>query len=122
VFGWPPLPGLEPDESDTSPDETEMVKTEPRPLLRSAAELARYKVMASDGALGQAKDLLIDGRQWRLHGLIVEIRMWREVRLVVIGADRIDRVESARSKVHLNITCDEGQSAREHDLGLAPTW
>lgn len=76
--------------------------------LRSSKEVAGYRLVARDGAVGHVEDLLMDERDWSISHLLVDTRDWLpggKVRLPVAAVEHIDwatrevRIAASRDEV-----------------------
>jgi uncharacterized protein YrrD len=83
--------------------------------LRSANELAGYRVEAGDGEVGHVHDLLLDDDLARILFLVVEVKGWLFGKKVLAGPSLISRVDSATSTVHLNANRQALKSAQEYN-------
>jgi hypothetical protein len=54
-------------------------------MLRSIEELERYALQASDGEVGQLRDLFFDDASWAIRYLVVETGAWLSSRKVLVS-------------------------------------
>jgi len=109
-YGWPvywPTEGvLAPDVDDQKHGDAN---------LRSASEVQGYYVHAKDGDLGHVADFLIDETLWEIRYVIVDTRNWLPGRKVLVDPRATDRVDWAKSTVHVHLTRDELQHCPTYD-------
>ena len=83
------------------------VNNENDPHLRSIEEIAGYKVVASDGAVGTLDDFLIDAEHWKIGIIVVADEAGRKV---AIGPGLIDRLDFDAKSAHVEL--DKSHFAR----------
>lgn len=69
--------------------------------LRSWNEIARYRVVARDGAVGWVRDLLLDSETWRIESMVVLIARWPRNRQVVLALSWIRGIHWATREVQV---------------------
>jgi sporulation protein YlmC with PRC-barrel domain len=85
------------------------------PHLRSAREVIRYDIAATDGAVGVVEDFLIEEGTWRIRHLVVDTSKWWFGRKVLLSPDWIDAVSWDDRHVVVRRSRDEIKSAPEWD-------
>ncbi len=86
------------------------------PHLRSAREVIGYHVQASDGGIGQIKDLIVDEEAvepepWRFRYLVVDTGTWLPGRQVLLAPDWADEIRHIDQTVFLGLPRERvGQS------------
>jgi sporulation protein YlmC with PRC-barrel domain len=83
--------------------------------LRSANELAGYRVRAGDGDVGQVQDLLLDDDLSRILFLVVEVKGWLFGKKVLVGPSLISGVDWSTSTVRVNANRQALKSAQEYN-------
>lgn len=81
------------------------------PQLRSAVEVAGYRVEAIDGSAGQLDELLFDARSWAVRQAVVDTRTWWPGGQVVVDVASIDAIDWNGRAVRLNKSREALQSA-----------
>jgi len=101
--------------------ETEIKKTkatehsDDNPHLRSIQEVTGYKIIATDGDVGEVEDFIIDDVTWKIHFLVVEIGNWFSGKKVLISPHRIKDVKWQEQNVIINHSQDEVKNSPEYD-------
>ena len=72
--------------------------------LRSASEIAGYRVQARDGPMGKIDDFVIEDNDWSLKGMIVDTREWWPGGQVEVAAEVIDTIDWESREVRLSLT------------------
>jgi len=85
------------------------------PHLRSIQEVTGYKIIATDGDVGEVEDFIIDDVTWKIHFLVVEIGNWFSGKKVVISPHRIKDVKWQQQNVIINHSQDEVKNSPEYD-------
>jgi sporulation protein YlmC with PRC-barrel domain len=96
-------------------------------MLHSIKELEKYRVGASDGVIGEVKDLYFDDADWVIRYLVVSTGAWLAEREVLISpysigplnhADRIMPVRITREQVENSPAIDTDKPvSRQHESG-----
>jgi hypothetical protein len=109
-YGWPvywPVEGaLGPDVDDEITGDAH---------LRSASEVQGYYVHAKDGDLGHVADFLIDDAQWEIRYLAIDTRKWLPGKKVLVDPRATEKVDWAKSTVHIRLTKDELEHSPTYD-------
>jgi hypothetical protein len=74
------------------------------PHLRSANEVMRYYVHATDGDIGHVQGLLIEEKSWAVRYIVVNTSNWWLGHEVLIAPEWIDDVFWAESKLEVSLT------------------
>lgn len=85
------------------------------PHLRSASEVHRYSINASDGEIGSVKDFLFEDDNWSLRYFVLDTRKWLPGRKVLISTDWIERVNWDAQTVDVTMLRDEVRASPEYD-------
>ena len=105
--GWVPNPEpfiLSDVLNDVSVPESEARSgSEGDPHLRSAKEIARYRVDASDGPLGDITDFVIDDERWEILKLVVSPESSSDNRRVLIPTRWVSEVSWEQRRVRLSL-------------------
>jgi hypothetical protein len=75
--------------------------TEGDPHLRSAWDVAGYKVWATDGELGRLEDYVLDDASWHLGYLIVTTGNWLNSQNLLVSTRWVESISWADSRVDL---------------------
>jgi hypothetical protein len=93
-------------------------KPNPRPTdthLRSANDVMRYYVQASDGDIGHVQGLLVEDRTWAVRYFIVNTSNWWLGHAVLISPEWIDDVYWAESKLVVSISRQAVKDSPSYD-------
>jgi sporulation protein YlmC with PRC-barrel domain len=106
-YGWVPNPEpfiLSDVLTDVSVPECEAFSEgEGDPHLRSAKEIARYQVKATDGTIGDITDFVIDDERWEILKLVVRADSSPDHRKVLVTTRWVSNVSWEQSCVQLNL-------------------
>ena len=90
--------------TDVSVPESEArLGSEGDPHLRSAKEIARYRVDASDGPLGDITDFVIDDERWEILKLVVSAESSLDNRRVLIPTQWVAEVSWEQRRLQLSL-------------------
>jgi uncharacterized protein YrrD len=129
-YVWGPFPSAElPLTAQKEVDEATKLRLEIRarereqfdPHLRSANEVAGYKIEASDGSIGELDDLLFKEEDWTLQFLVIDTRKWLPGKHVVVPVDWVDRVSWGEHAVFVALTKDDVRRSPKYDPDVALT-
>jgi uncharacterized protein YrrD len=81
------------------------------PRLRSANEVAGYKIHARDGEIGHVKDFLIDDQNYTIRYLVVEAGNWFSDKKVLVSPQWIEKIDSVESEVFTSLSKEEVRNA-----------
>ncbi|MCU7495442.1 MAG: PRC-barrel domain containing protein [Ignavibacteria bacterium] len=73
-------------------------------MLRSIKEVEKYRIIATDGEIGDAYDLYFDDVKWTIRYLIVETGGWLSKKQVLISPFAITKTDWQEKKLSLNLT------------------
>jgi PRC-barrel domain len=90
------------------------------PHLRSAREVAGYRVAASNGEIGHVDDFLIDDGSWAIEFLVVDTRNWLPGRKVLIAPRWLRELDWAGRVVYVDLTRERIKSSPEYDAAMTP--
>lgn len=86
------------------------------PHLRSANEVAGYKIEARDASVGGVEDLLFDEQDWTIRFLVIDTRKWLPGRHVVVPVERVDHVSWGERAVFVELSADDVRNSPEYRL------
>lgn len=75
--------------------------------VHGISEITGASIEATDGAIGHAEDFLIDTENWQVRYLTVHTSTWWTNDKRLISPRSIDWIDSARSIIHLDVTCEK---------------
>ena len=84
------------------------------PHLRSANEVAGYKIEARDGSVGTVEDFLFDEQDWTIRFLVVDTRKWLPGRHVVVPVERVDHVSWGERAVFVELGKEDVRNSPEY--------
>jgi hypothetical protein len=90
------------------------------PHLRSAREVTRYHVAATDSEIGHVVDLFIDDRDWAIGLLGIDTRNWLPGRKVVISPGWLRGIDWASGLIEVDLTRQQIERSPEYDPALVP--
>jgi sporulation protein YlmC with PRC-barrel domain len=96
-------------------DEIGRTVAEVEKSLRSAKEVAGYRIRASDGEVGEVHDFIADDQTWRIRYLIVDTGRILPGRKVLLSVDWIKNVNWASSCVEVDVSVESVKGAPEFD-------
>ena len=76
-------------------------------MLRSIKDLEGYAISATDGAIGNVKDLYFDDRAWVVRYLVVETGAWLSSRKVLVSPIAVGRPDWARRLLSVRMTKEQ---------------
>jgi len=88
------------------------------PYLRSCNELMKYRVEASDGAMGHVQGLLLDDDSWAIRYFIVDTNNWWLGRQVLVAPRWIQDISWADMTVSVNLTQQAVKDAPLYDAAV----
>jgi hypothetical protein len=83
--------------------------------LRSANEVLKYLVRASDGEAGQLEDFILDDETWFIRYLVVDTGRWLPGRKILIAPTWIEAVRGGESELFINIDREVIRESPEYD-------
>lgn len=88
-------------------------------MLRSVKELNGYTVAATDGDIGEVKDVYFNDEHWAIRYLIVDTAgFWQEAHQVLIYPMAFRNVEWATQRFHLALTVEKVKNSPRAELDL----
>ena len=84
-------------------------------MLRKVNELHGYSLLATDGELGNVKDVFFDDEKWTIRYLVVETGSWLNSRRVLISPYSVARVDSADESIAVRLTQDQVKNSPDID-------
>jgi len=110
-------------QAEQEPDEAAAGAQQPPksdPHLRSANEMLRYHIEATDGGMGVVKDLLIESDTWAVRYLIVETSQWWTGHHVLVSTQWIQEISWPDATLAVNLTREAVRNAPRYELGMSP--
>jgi len=74
--------------------------------LRSASEVAGYRIRASDGELGRVEDFVIDDADWSVAEMVVDTSVWLPGGKVLVPPAAISGIDWERGEVRVRLSRD----------------
>jgi hypothetical protein len=90
------------------------------PHLRSAREVAGYRVAATDGEIGHVDDFFIDDRDWAIELLGIDTGNWLPGRKVVISPRWLRSIDWAGGRIGVDLSRQQIEDSPEYDPALVP--
>jgi uncharacterized protein YrrD len=104
-------------------DQAELIENQKEnhwdPHLRSANEVADYKIHARDGEIGHVVDFIIEDESYAIRYLVVEAGNWFSRKKVLVSPQWIEKVESPNSEVFTSLSREEIKDAPVYIEGRA---
>ncbi len=72
--------------------------------LRSTKALIGYSIETVDGTVGRVSGFLMNDKSWALPDLVVESGPWYSGKEILISHDKVDRISSEDSTIHVKLT------------------
>ena len=88
-------------------------------MLRTTTDLQNYAIAATDGLIGQVKDVYFDDEQWVVRYLVVETGSWLATRKVLISPIAIEAADRAARVITVSLTRDQVQDSPDIDTDEA---
>jgi sporulation protein YlmC with PRC-barrel domain len=104
-YGYPLYWNESPEESFGAPA--------PDAHLRSAREVADYRIEASDGSIGHVRDVIVDDDTWAIEYLVVATANGWPAKSVLIAPAWASRIDWLERRIHVQRTRDEIRSSPE---------
>jgi hypothetical protein len=96
-------------------------------MLRSMDELKNYAIGATDGVIGQVKDLYFDDESWVIRYLVVETGRWLLSRRVLISPIALGEPNRSDKVLPTSLSCEQVRGSpdidtnrpvsRQHEIG-----
>ena len=93
-------------------------------MLHKTSEMRGFHIVAIDGEIGHVDDFLIDEQSRSLRYVVVDTSNWIGGKAVVIASEALERIDSARKKIFVNLTrtqIEHGPSVNTADIDPAET-
>lgn len=84
-------------------------------MIRPATPLTKFSLQASDGEIGQVKDLYFDNQHWQLRYFVVETGRWLKQRRVLISPESVAAPAWDKSTLPVALSQDEVRSSPHWD-------
>ncbi len=85
------------------------------PHLRSCKTVNGYKLMASDGEIGNVTDILLDETTWAIRYFVIETSHWWSGQKVLIAPEWIIKVHWSDKTVAVNLSQDSVRNSPSYD-------
>lgn len=89
----------------------------PSRKLRSLREVLGYRIEATDGPLGFAKDFLLDDEGWAIRYAVVDTESWKPGREVLAPPEWVETVSWAEKRIHLKVSRAKLKTSQRADPG-----
>ncbi len=83
------------------------------PNLRSAKEVAGYRVHGSDGEIGHVADFVVDDETWTIRYLVVDTSNWWFGKKVLVAPYWANKISWSERAVHMDLTLSAIKSSPE---------
>jgi len=130
-YGWPAYwdggatwglgggyPGAMPPADDGSTAPTNRVHRKEK-HLQSTRAVTGYAIQTIDGPIGHVTGLLVDDQSWAVRDLVVETGHWYAGKEVFVAPNKIEQISYEDSKVVVNLTKGDIESAAENEVAQA---
>lgn len=87
--------------------------------LRSARDVIGYRVLATDGNVGNLNAILVDDGSWLIRVLLVNITRWTISRNVEVAPEWIKRIDWLGGSMDVDLTREQVRDARRHSGAAA---
>jgi hypothetical protein len=85
------------------------------PHLRSARDVAGYRIQALDDAIGNADDFVVDTETWIIRYMVVDTGNWLPGRKVLLAPGWVDAVDWGQRSVNVSMSTAQVKSSPEFD-------
>jgi len=119
-FGWaaywvPRFIATPPPSETAQTADAEVQEDEGDSHLRSLKEVTGYHILASDGQIGHAEDVIVDTNEWAIRYVVVDTRNWLPGKRVLVAQAWVERVDWAANLLHVDLTRDLIKNAPQFD-------
>lgn len=105
LAGVPPLADKSVEQADSqSSVATDLPKADEDPNLRSAKEVKKYHIAATDGEIGHVEDFIVDDEEWVIRYLVVNTRNWLPGKSVLIAPKWAESIDWASKRLHVDLS------------------
>lgn len=84
-------------------------------MLRNLKDIELCTISATDGDIGQVKDLYFDDQSWVVRYLVVETGSWLSSRKVLVSPVSIDKADGSPQTIQVRITRDQVERSPDID-------
>lgn len=84
-------------------------------MLRNAATINGYAIVASDGKLGYVSDLLFDDSNWMVRWLVVDAGSWRADSKVLLPPAVLGRINPRKQEFSVGLTMRQVEASPDLD-------
>ncbi len=120
-FIWP-SPFAYPTAMPSSP---ELASARPEPMveevdgsLRSLTELKRFALRATDGDVGEVKDVFLETEAWRVTHVVADAKPWWPGGDVVIDVALVEEIDGEDQVLVVDLTKEQVKESPAYDAGL----
>lgn len=85
------------------------------PNLRSAKEVAGYRIQAVDDTIGHVEDFLIEDSSWKIRYLVIDTKNLLPGRKIIISPDWTDNIDWLEKTMGVNLTAEKIKQSPEYD-------
>jgi hypothetical protein len=103
---------------EATADARELMERHANSQLRSAREVEGYSIIAADGEIGQAADLIVEADDWIIRYLVVDTSKWLPGALskkVLISPAWTTDIEWAQRSVRVQMTREQVENSPRYD-------
>jgi hypothetical protein len=101
-------------DTEQAGDQQEEPEKNRDPHLRSAREVMKYHLQATDGDIGHVEDFLVEDESWAIHYMVVDTRNWLPGKRVLIAPRWIRWIRWDERLVAVNITQESVKNSPEY--------
>jgi hypothetical protein len=84
-------------------------------MIRRVGDLQRFTLCATDGDVGEIKDVYFDDERWVIRYLVVDTGQWLPGRKVLISPMAVRTTEWERGRVNVGLSCHQVRSSPDID-------
>lgn len=96
---------------------THSKETDSDSQLRSTHIVDGYKILATDGKIGDVEDFIVDDTTWKLDYLVVDTGHWFPGKKVLISPKLVKEIKWNNSEVILNLSETDVKNSPEYEPG-----
>jgi len=113
LWGASPFPEIH-SPGEVYEHETNIDKIE-KSNLRSSSQIMGYTVAATDGEVGEVKDVIIDIDTWKVRYLVLDVGNWLSGRQVIVDTDWVEHFSYDDKTAHVSLAKDQIKEAPAFD-------
>jgi hypothetical protein len=80
-------------------------------MIRSAKDMNRFEIVATDGRVGAIDDFYFDDQRWAIRYVVVDTGRWLSGRRVLVSPLSISRAEWGEQRLRLSISREQAENA-----------